>query len=132
MINQKRIWNLKYLARTERKGGIKVWENLMDVRPFTSQFHDPHERLPHVYGVREKQSCSFEWSVYGQPWNLRMITNFKNAFFPVLMYHLYIYLQLQHEARLSMEFLDNRFLDGFEVLFMKPVPFTQTFDQFLL
>ncbi|CAH3109711.1 unnamed protein product [Porites lobata] len=42
------------------------------------------------------------------------------------------YQRLQHEARLSMEFLDNRFLDGFEVLFMKPVPFTQTFDQFLL
>ena len=78
------------------------------------------------------QSCSFEWSVYGQSWNLRMFTNLKNAFFAVLLYHLYIYLQLQHEASLSMEFLDNRFLDGFEVLFMKPVSFTQTFDQFLL
>ena len=61
-----------------------------------------------------------------------MFTNCKNAFFPALSYHLCIYLQLQHEARLSMEFLDNRFLDGFEVLFMKPVPFTQTFDQVLL
>ena len=63
-----------------------------------------------------------------------MLSNCKNAFFPALSYHLYryIYLQLQHEARLSMEFLDNRFLDGFEVLFMKPVPFTQSFDQFLL
>ena len=30
-----------------------------------------------------------------------------------------------------MEFLDSSFLDGFEVLFMKPVPFTQKFDQFL-
>ena len=49
-----------------------------------------------------------------------------------VLFFIYIYLQLQHEARLSMEFLDNRFLDGFEVLFMKPVPFTQTFDQFLL
>jgi len=41
------------------------------------------------------------------------------------------YRRLQHEAKLSMEFLDSRFLDGFEVLFMKPVPFAQTFDQFL-
>jgi len=41
------------------------------------------------------------------------------------------YRRLQHEAKLSMEFLDSRFLDGFEVLFMKPVPFAQTFHQFL-
>ena len=39
--------------------------------------------------------------------------------------------QLQHEARLSLEFLDSSLMDSFEVLFMKPVPFTQTFDQFL-
>ena len=62
-----------------------------------------------------------------------MFTNFKMLSFQLwCIVYLYIYLQLQHEARLSMEFLDNRFLDGFEVLFMKPVPFTQTFDQFLL
>lgn len=42
------------------------------------------------------------------------------------------YRRLQHEARLAVEFLDNRLLDGFEVLFMKPVPFAQKFDQFLL
>ncbi|XP_078367178.1 nucleolar protein 6-like isoform X2 [Oculina patagonica] len=41
------------------------------------------------------------------------------------------YRRLQHEARLSLEFLDSSFMDGFEMLFMKPVPFTQTFDQFL-
>jgi len=39
--------------------------------------------------------------------------------------------QLQHEVRLSLEFLDSSFMDSFEVLFMKPVPFIQTFDQFL-
>lgn len=39
--------------------------------------------------------------------------------------------QLLHEARLSLEFLDSSFMDSFEVLFMKPVPFIQTFDQFL-
>ena len=60
-INQNRIRNLKYLATTERKGGIKVCENLMDMCPFTSSFHVPHECLPHTHGVRE--STSFEWSV---------------------------------------------------------------------
>ena len=39
--------------------------------------------------------------------------------------------QLQHEARLSLEYLDSSFMDGFEILFMKSVPFIQTFDQFL-
>lgn len=60
-INQNRIRNLKYLATTERKGGIKVCENSMDMHPFTSPFHVPHESLPHTHGVRE--STSFEWSV---------------------------------------------------------------------
>ena len=53
-INQNRIRNLKYLATTERKGGVKVCENSMDMHPFTSPFHIPHECLPHTYGVREK------------------------------------------------------------------------------
>ena len=39
--------------------------------------------------------------------------------------------QLQHEARLSLEYLDSSFMDGFEILFMKSMPFMQTFDQFL-
>ena len=60
-INQNRIRNLKYLATTERKGGIKVCENSMDMCSFTSPFHIPHECLPHTHGVRE--STSFEWSV---------------------------------------------------------------------
>ncbi|XP_067056195.1 nucleolar protein 6-like [Acropora muricata] len=42
------------------------------------------------------------------------------------------YRRLQHEARLAMEYLDSAHLDGFEILFMKPVPFVQTFDHFLL
>ena len=42
-----------------------------------------------------------------------------------------INFQLQHEARLSLEYLDSSFMDSFEVLFMKPVPFIQAFDQFL-
>lgn len=58
MINQKRIWNLKYLARTERKGGIKLWQNLMDMCPFTFPFYVPHERLPHVYEVKKKHSAN--------------------------------------------------------------------------
>lgn len=41
------------------------------------------------------------------------------------------YKRLQHEARLSLEYLDSSFMDGFEILFMKSVPFIQTFDQFL-
>lgn len=41
------------------------------------------------------------------------------------------YNRLQSEARLSLEYLDNSFMDGFEVLFMKSVPFIQTFDQYL-
>ncbi|XP_015751379.1 PREDICTED: nucleolar protein 6-like [Acropora digitifera] len=42
------------------------------------------------------------------------------------------YRRLQHEARLAMEYLDSTHLDGFEILFMKPVPFVQTFDHFLI
>ena len=38
--------------------------------------------------------------------------------------------QLQHEAKLSLEHLDNRFLDGFELLFMRPVSFQHKFDQY--
>ena len=51
----------------------------------------------------------------------------KDCTFDTLM----INSQLLHEARLSLEFLDSSFMDSFEVLFMKPVPFIQTFDQFL-
>ncbi|KAJ7384542.1 Nucleolar protein 6 [Desmophyllum pertusum] len=40
------------------------------------------------------------------------------------------YRRLQHEARLCLECLDSSFMDGFEVLFMTSVPFTQAFDQF--
>lgn len=52
----------------------------------------------------------------------------------LLQVYLFISLinsQLQREARLSLEFLDSSFMDSFEMLFMKPVPFMQTFDQFL-
>ncbi|KAK3732920.1 hypothetical protein QZH41_012680 [Actinostola sp. cb2023] len=42
-----------------------------------------------------------------------------------------LYLRVRHEAKLAIEFLDSRFIDGFEVLFMKKVPFLQTFDQFV-
>lgn len=124
-------------------------ENSMVMHPFTSPSHVRHECLPHTHGVREKQSAKISEKVFncvvlnGQykeqitPVNLSTsecsailrTPSFQRCCFIYLYTY---YLQLQHEARLSMEFLDNRFLDGFEVLFMKPVPFTQTFDQSLL
>lgn len=36
--------------------------------------------------------------------------------------------QLQHEASLSMGYLDDPTINGFEALFMKPVPLVQRFD----
>ena len=60
------------------------------------------------------------------------LSNVKDLVFMIFDGKFSYFLQLQHEARLAVEFLDNRLLDGFEVLFMKPVPFAQKFDQFLL
>ncbi|EDO40309.1 predicted protein [Nematostella vectensis] len=39
------------------------------------------------------------------------------------------YYRVRHEAKLSFHLLDDRFVDGFYAMFMKPVPFMQKFDQ---
>lgn len=43
-----------------------------------------------------------------------------------------VYKQLRHEARLSVETLDNHNIpNSFEIVFMSPKPFARTFDHFL-
>ena len=37
-------------------------------------------------------------------------------------------LQVRHEAKLAMEYLDSKAVDAFDVLFMTPVPFVRKFD----
>ena len=78
-------------------------------------------------------------SVVYCPWHIRIFSCQKRKEVILLSSRIVLFTiislinsQLQHEARLSLEFLDSSlFMDSFEVLFMKPVPFTQTFDQFL-